>query len=102
MRSKVCCLFTQSNSIIKIFISHFISAGLSKAHFILAEDIRDFYLASDHAEGSLKDLSVRYFAAAEKLSIIETELVCGQILSFCSLHFFSIEILISDRSVVPV
>mmetsp|Transcript_24007 Transcript_24007/g.67261 ORF Transcript_24007/g.67261 Transcript_24007/m.67261 type:complete len:439 (+) Transcript_24007:213-1529(+) len=45
--------------------------GLSKAHFTLAEDIRDFYLASDHDESSLKDLSVRYFEAADQLKRID-------------------------------
>jgi len=47
--------------------------SLSKAHYELAEDIRDFYLASDPTRESLKDLSVNYFASAEQLRSIDSD-----------------------------
>ena len=38
----------------------FLFLGLSRAHYELAESIRDFYLASDPAQQSLKDLRFVY------------------------------------------
>eukprot|EP00009_Paramoeba_aestuarina_P006152 CAMPEP_0201516474 /NCGR_PEP_ID=MMETSP0161_2-20130828/7790_1 /ASSEMBLY_ACC=CAM_ASM_000251 /TAXON_ID=180227 /ORGANISM="Neoparamoeba aestuarina, Strain SoJaBio B1-5/56/2" /LENGTH=409 /DNA_ID=CAMNT_0047913619 /DNA_START=106 /DNA_END=1335 /DNA_ORIENTATION=+ len=46
---------------------------LSKAHYELAESIRDFYLASDPSQESLKDLSVNYYNAADQLRSIDAE-----------------------------
>jgi hypothetical protein len=41
----------------------------------LAEDIRDFYLASDPTQKSMKDVSLEYYRAAENLKAIENDVV---------------------------